>query len=53
MAILICQAALMSLRKGCRRLASMWYVFAANRLEKCGLVSYSSHVITLLVNELS
>lgn len=39
MALLMAQAALMSLRKGFRRVSAMWYVFAANRLEKCGVVS--------------
>ncbi|KAG8904219.1 hypothetical protein FRB99_002083, partial [Tulasnella sp. 403] len=37
MALLIAQAALMGLRKGLRRVAAMWYVLAANRLEKCGV----------------
>lgn len=40
-ALLIAQAALMCLRKGFRRVAAMWYVFAANRLEKCGVVGPS------------
>ena len=38
LALLLAQGALISLRKGSRRTAAMWYVFAANRLEKCGVV---------------
>ncbi|KAF8530987.1 ER-golgi trafficking TRAPP I complex 85 kDa subunit-domain-containing protein [Gautieria morchelliformis] len=36
-ALLLAHAALLSARKGATRRAAMWYVFAAHRLEKCGI----------------
>ncbi|KAF8575503.1 hypothetical protein K439DRAFT_1419748 [Ramaria rubella] len=36
-ALLLAHAALISARKGATRRAAMWYVFAAHRLEKCGV----------------
>lgn len=39
MALLIAQAASMSLRKASFRVAAMWYIFAANRMERSGVVS--------------
>ncbi|KAG8949630.1 hypothetical protein FRC04_008376 [Tulasnella sp. 424] len=44
-ALLIAQAALMCLRKGFRRVAAMWYVFAANRLEKCGVKPLTMYLL--------
>jgi hypothetical protein len=38
-AILLAHAALLSARKQARRRATLFYFFAANRLEKCGIVS--------------
>src|ERR1700691_4092176 len=38
-ALLLAHAALLSARKHARRRAALWYLFAANRLEKCGFVS--------------
>ena len=38
-ALLLAHAALLSARKKARRRAALWYLFAANRLEKCGIVS--------------
>ncbi|KAF8913001.1 ER-golgi trafficking TRAPP I complex 85 kDa subunit-domain-containing protein [Gymnopilus junonius] len=35
-ALLLAQAALLSSKKSARRRAALWYVSAANRLEKCG-----------------
>ncbi|KIO33692.1 hypothetical protein M407DRAFT_231895, partial [Tulasnella calospora MUT 4182] len=43
--LLIAQAALMSLRKGFRRVAAMWYIFAANRLEKCGVKPLTMYLL--------
>ncbi|KAG8910809.1 hypothetical protein FRC00_007502 [Tulasnella sp. 408] len=43
--LLIAQAALMSLRKGFRRVAAMWYVFSANRLEKCGVKPLTMYLL--------
>lgn len=37
--LLLAHAALLSARKHARRRAALWYLFAANRLEKCGIVS--------------
>ena len=37
-ALLLAHAALLSVRKNARRRAALWYFFAANRLEKCGIV---------------
>lgn len=39
-ALLLAQAAQMCARKGSLRRATLCYVAAANRLEKCGIVSY-------------
>ena len=39
-ALLLAQAALLSAKKKARRRAALWYVFAAGRLEKCGIVSF-------------
>lgn len=36
-ALLLAHAALLSVRKNARRRAALWYFFAANRLEKCGI----------------
>ncbi|KAF8846247.1 hypothetical protein BDN67DRAFT_986591 [Paxillus ammoniavirescens] len=36
-ALLLAHAALLSVRKNARRRAALWYLFAANRLEKCGI----------------
>ncbi|TFK36848.1 ER-golgi trafficking TRAPP I complex 85 kDa subunit-domain-containing protein [Crucibulum laeve] len=36
-ALLLAQAALLSSRRHARRRAALWYVSAANRLEKCGI----------------
>ncbi|KAJ7071158.1 ER-golgi trafficking TRAPP I complex 85 kDa subunit-domain-containing protein [Mycena amicta] len=36
-ALLLAHAALLSARKSARRRAALWYLFAANRLEKCGI----------------
>lgn len=38
-ALLLAHAALLSTKKQARRRAAFWYVDAANRLEKCGIVS--------------
>lgn len=38
-ALLLAHAAQLSLMKGARRRAALWFLFAANRLEKCGIVS--------------
>lgn len=38
MALLLAHAAMLSLRKGARRRAALWYVMAAHKLEKCGIV---------------
>lgn len=38
-ALLLAHAAQLSLIKGARRRAALWFLFAANRLEKCGIVS--------------
>ena len=38
-ALLLAQAALLSAKKQARRRAALWYVSAAGRLEKCGIVS--------------
>lgn len=38
-ALLLAHAALLSARKHAKRRASLWYLSAANRLEKCGIVS--------------
>jgi hypothetical protein len=40
-ALLLAHAALLSARKQARRKAALWYLFAANRLEKCGIASES------------
>ena len=37
-ALLLAQAALLSAKKQARRRAALWYVSAAGRLEKCGIV---------------
>ena len=37
-ALLLAQAALLSATKQARRRAALWYVSAAGRLEKCGIV---------------
>lgn len=37
-ALLLAQAASSSAQKNARRRAALWYLFAANRLEKCGIV---------------
>ena len=37
-ALLLGQAALLSTHKNLRRKAALWYLFAANRLEMCGIV---------------
>ena len=39
-ALLLAQAALLSAKKQARRRAALWYVSAAGRLEKCGIVSF-------------
>jgi hypothetical protein len=39
-ALLLAQAALLSAKKKARKRAALWYVFAAGRLEKCGIVSF-------------
>lgn len=44
-ALLLAQAALFSLRKGARRRAAMWFVFAAHRLEKCGVKSLTAYFL--------
>ncbi|KAG1875607.1 ER-golgi trafficking TRAPP I complex 85 kDa subunit-domain-containing protein [Suillus subalutaceus] len=36
-ALLLAHAALLSVRKNAKRRAALWYFFAANRLEKCGI----------------
>jgi hypothetical protein len=41
-ALLLAQAALLSAKKQARRRAALWYVSAAGRLEKCGIVSFFS-----------
>jgi hypothetical protein len=38
-ALLLAQAALLSAKKQATRRAALWYVSAAGRLEKCGIVS--------------
>ena len=38
-ALLLAHAAQLSVIKGARRRAALWFLFAANRLEKCGIVS--------------
>ena len=38
-ALLLAQAALLSTKKHTWRKAALWYFIAANRLEKCGIVS--------------
>ena len=40
-ALLLAQAALLSAKRQARRRAGLWYVSAAGRLEKCGIVSLS------------
>ena len=40
-ALLLAQAALLSAKKNARRRSALWYVSAANRLEKCGIVSWN------------
>lgn len=53
-ALLLAHAAFLSAQKNARRRAALWYLFAATRLEKCGivglyLVSYraGSHKVAL------
>jgi len=53
-ALLLAHAAFLSAQKNAKRRAALWYLFAASRLEKCGivgldLVSYraSSHQVAL------
>ena len=41
-ALLLAHAALLSTKKKARRKAALWYVSAATRLEKCGIVSAES-----------
>ncbi|KAF8445809.1 ER-golgi trafficking TRAPP I complex 85 kDa subunit-domain-containing protein [Boletus edulis BED1] len=36
-ALLLAQAAYLSVQKNSKRRAALWYLFAANRLEKCGI----------------
>lgn len=38
-AILLAHAAFLSAQKHAQRRAALWYPFAANKLEKCGIVS--------------
>lgn len=40
-ALLYGHAALLSVRKNARRRAALWYLFAANKLEKYGIVRFS------------
>lgn len=37
-ALLLAHAAFLSAQKNTKRRAALWYLFAANRLEKCGIV---------------
>ena len=39
-ALLLAHAASLSAQKNAKRRAALWYLFAANRLEKCGIVSF-------------
>ena len=47
-ALLLAHAAQLSVIKGARRRAALWFLLAANRLEKCGIVSVLG--ITALVS---
>lgn len=42
-ALLLGHAAFLSARKGAHRRAALWYLRAADRLEKAGIVSISKH----------
>ncbi|KAF7306800.1 hypothetical protein MIND_00471700 [Mycena indigotica] len=44
-ALLIAHAALLSARKSARRRAALWYLSAANRLEKCGIKPLTMHFL--------
>jgi hypothetical protein len=44
-ALLLAHAALLSARKLARRRAALWYLSAANRLEKCGIVSRATYLL--------
>lgn len=48
-ALLLAQAALLSTKKNAGRRAALWYVSAATRLEKCGIVSTSATLISSVV----
>ncbi|KAG8880663.1 hypothetical protein FRB97_000617 [Tulasnella sp. 331] len=45
MALLIAQAALMSFRKASFRVAAMWYIFAANRMERSGVKALTMYFL--------
>jgi hypothetical protein len=45
-ALLLAHAALLSSRKHTKRRAALWYLSAANRLEKCGIVSKDTRSCT-------
>ncbi|KAG8986225.1 hypothetical protein FRB93_005483 [Tulasnella sp. JGI-2019a] len=45
MALLIAQAASMSLRKGAFRISAMWYIFAANRMERSGVKALTMYFL--------
>lgn len=40
-ALLLAHGAFLSAQKNAKRRAALWYLFAANRLEKCGIVGFS------------
>lgn len=52
-ALLLAHAALLSSRKKTKRRAALWYLAAANRLEKCGIVSNHSRSCDRKLTELS
>ncbi|KAF9244569.1 ER-golgi trafficking TRAPP I complex 85 kDa subunit-domain-containing protein [Melanogaster broomeanus] len=44
-ALLLAHAAFLSVRKNARRRAALWYLFAANRLEKCGIKPLTTYFL--------
>jgi hypothetical protein len=49
-ALLLAHAAQLSVIKGARRRAALWFLLAANRLEKCGIVSVLEMTASLSIN---
>jgi hypothetical protein len=49
-ALLLAHAALLSARKQARRKAALLYLFAANRLEKCGIVGKFNYNTPLYID---